>query len=268
MKKLITFLVLLLLMQSINYAQTTTTLKKVMTLKINGVGGANGAGIVWHPKQKKYYAGMAGNETYPLCVFDAAGKLLSDETLSTMTDLRGMWFNSKLFTLQCNGFDYYGWQEYKLDNKGIPTELKILYEGRNQPDENSVGSYNVNANQVYFLTTENGLELSVYNMSDAKYNKTLKLHLRNNTSDESQDQPGLDGDYNNTTAIYNGLSNKEFVLLNITSGILEFYNLKGFMTASKKYPEGTVLEEKFNFAYANGIFWIFNKTDREWIGYK
>ncbi len=268
MKKIISILTAIFILQMTGWAQAPASLKKVMTFKINREGGANGAGIVWHPKQQKYYVGMAGNESFPLLVFNAAGKLLSDDMLECMTDLRGMWYNAKVSSVQCNGYDTYGWREYKLDAKGIPSGTKILYDGQYQPETNSVGTYSPTSNQVYFLGNENGMSLSVYNMSDGAYNKSIKLHLQNSTSNEANDQPGLDEEYNSTTVLYTGLLNKEFALLNVSKERVEFYNLKGYMTLSKNFPSETTLEDRFNFAYANGILWIFNKEEREWTGYK
>lgn len=73
-------------------------LKKMMELKmpketedINS--GTNGASVCWHPVTKKYYAAFAGNSNYPLGVFDAEGKLLSDSGLTTMQDVRGLWYD-------------------------------------------------------------------------------------------------------------------------------------------------------------------------------
>mgnify|MGYP006388747501 CR=1 FL=1 len=43
--------------------------------------GTRGASVTWHPVQKKYYTAMAGNGAYPMAVFDAKGKRLSDPTL-------------------------------------------------------------------------------------------------------------------------------------------------------------------------------------------
>src|SRR5262245_4426823 len=79
---------------------TQTTLKKVLELKMPKEGGANGASVAWHPVQKKYYAAMAGNTTYPLAVFDINGKRLSADDQTTMFDVRGLWYNSRSKKLQ------------------------------------------------------------------------------------------------------------------------------------------------------------------------
>lgn len=114
---------------------------KVIELKVPKEGGANGAGIVWHPIQKKYYAAMAGNKSFSLAVFDEKGHLLSSPDQSALLDVRGLWYNSKTKTIQANGYDAAGWWEYQLDNKGMPTSIKELKSGKNQPDAQSCGAY-------------------------------------------------------------------------------------------------------------------------------
>mgnify|MGYP003330496660 FL=1 len=121
-------------------SQTPKTLKPTITLKIDRSGGANGASVAWHPVQKKYYAAQAGNETFPMEVFDEKGKMLSDNNLETMFDVRGFWYNPKTKTLQANGYDTYGWAEYKLNGKGIPTSVTKLDIEAGKPDPQSVGA--------------------------------------------------------------------------------------------------------------------------------
>lgn len=269
MKKVISILIAIFLLHNINFAQSSSALKKVMTLKITTDGGANGAGVVWHPIQKKYYAGMAGNESFQMGVFDGKGKLLSSDTLTTQTDLRGLWYNPKLNTIQSNAYASGGWNEYKLNKSGMPAGIKNLFAGMNQPADNAVGTYNPTTNQVYFLNYVDFLEILVYDMKTAENTKTIKLHLQNSTMNAAKDLEDLDDDYNSTTALYTGIPTKEIALLNNTESRIEFYNVKtGFMTGTKAFPEDTKTEDMFNFAYANGIFWLFNKADREWNGFK
>ena len=124
-------------------AQLVKTLKKSIELKMPGIvyltkgdgeekkagedslPGTRGAAVIWHPVQKKYYAAFAGNETFPLAVFDVAGKRLSGEDLTCLIDIRGLWYNPKLKKICGNGYSEIGWFSYKLDAKGIPTESEI-----------------------------------------------------------------------------------------------------------------------------------------------
>src|SRR5687768_9931926 len=127
------------LITSIATAQPVKELKKVLELKIPREGGANGASVTWHPGLKKYYAAMAGNTTYFIGVYDTKGTRLNPTTQETMFDIRGLWYNPNTKTIQMNGYEDFGWAEYKLDSKGFPTSVKNIHEGMNQPEEQSVG---------------------------------------------------------------------------------------------------------------------------------
>jgi hypothetical protein len=50
---------------------------------------------------------------------------------------------------------------------------------------------------------------------------------------------------------------------------IEFYDIKnGYLTSRVALPETASGEMSFNFAYANGIYWLFNIELRKWVGYK
>ena len=100
MKKI--FFSLLLTLPFYLNAQVEKTLKQTISLKmpstvyvskntgLDSLAGTRGAAVAWHPLLKKYYAGFAGNVSYPLAVFDVKGERLSGEDLTTMEDLRGL----------------------------------------------------------------------------------------------------------------------------------------------------------------------------------
>ena len=68
----------------------TVNLKKVLTLKPSSYESGNGATVVWHPGLKRYFTSRAGNAVYPLDLFSAIGRRVSDEGLKTMFDVRGV----------------------------------------------------------------------------------------------------------------------------------------------------------------------------------
>jgi len=270
MKKI--FLLLLIATISFYFSNsqpTPKTLKKVFELKISGEGGANGASVAWHPAQKKYYAAMAGNIIYPLNVFDANGKLVSQEGLQTMFDIRGLWYNPNTKTLQMNGYNDFGWGEYKLDSKGIPQSVSTLHKDMNQPDEQSVGTFDPKEKKVYFFNEEG--EIEVYGYEDAEFEENIELHLgqTKEDADESMDNYDVIDQYNSTTVIYTSISKAEIGLLNIEENRIELYDMKtGYITKKFSLPDDAAVYPTLNFSYANGIYWLFNKETRTWKGYK
>lgn len=251
------------------------TLKKVLELKMpktadDDMCGTRGAGVCWNPVTKKYYAGFAGNVGYPLGVFDASGKLLSDEDLTTMQDLRGIWYNPVTKKICGNTYNDGGWFSYKLDKKGIPVESSTDFPGMNQPNEQSVGAYNVAGKSVCFL---NKGKIVFYAAGNAvEKDNSLTIHFGRKKSEgpsENEDAETENSDYNNNVVIYTGIPNAEIGLLNVPERRIELYDIKlGFLQQKLKIPDEAMVESTFNFSYSNGVYWLFDMENRVWKGFK
>lgn len=264
----------LLLVSTLVFAQLTkqdtVRLKKVMELKIKGEGGSNGASVTWDPVAKRYYAAFAGNAGYPLNVFNAGGTLISDTTLKTQIDVRGLWYNTKIKTLQANGYSNIGWVSYKLNAKGIPETFSTLYEGMVQPNEHSVGAYDAKSNSVYFLDNTEDFVVESYNAADGKIINTIFIHPQTTNADDIDFDWDFElmFDYNTTSAVFTGIPKSEIGLLNVVDSQIELYDTDGLLTKVLPLPEKAPVNDMFNFSYCNGMYWLFDKDNRKWIGYK
>lgn len=248
-------------------------LKKVLTLKMpktadDDMPGTRGACVAWHPLQKKYYAVFAGNAAYPQAVFDDKGKRLSSDDQSAFIDTRGLWYDPVKKLVMGNGYDEGGWFSYVLDSKGLVEDYKPVLEGMYQPSEQSVGAYNPAAKQVLFL---NGSLVYFYNETGTE-DSTLQIHWSRTKADgpaEDEEDEEEDNDYNYTTVVYTGIKGSELGFLNATAKQIELYDIKtGFLTKKLPLENDAKAEKSFNFAYANGTYWLFDMAKREWNGYK
>jgi hypothetical protein len=253
------------------------TMAKVLELKMprtadDDMPGTRGASVAWHPVQLKYYASFAGNVSYPMAVFDVKGKRLSPDSLNTMFDTRGLWYDVKRKKLVANGYDDFGWATYLLNSKGIPTKTETLFEGADyQPNLQSVGAYIPATDQVMFM---DGSQLVLYKSSDGSAEfDAIALHP-GITAKMANIEPGsLDGtlpeDYN-STAVYTGIKGAEIGLLNITENRVELYDIKkGYLVRTLKFPTlNFALESTFNFSFSNGMVWVFDITGRRWVAFK
>jgi hypothetical protein len=273
MKQLLPLVVLLLATTIANAQAKPKVLRKVLSLQMaltkdDNMPGTRGASVAWHPLQKKYYAAMAGNMGYPLGVFDAAGKRLSDDSLRCDADVRGMWYNPLKKQLQGNSYSDYGWFSYTLDAKGIPATTDIFVEGMNQPDEQSVGAFSLAKQGVLFI--HDGY-VSFYSIAGERSADSLKIRWGRTKTDGIGDdeETGTPEDYNNTTVVYTGLKGAELGFFNITEMQIELYDIaSGFLSVKINLPEDAPSNASFNFAYANGMYWLFNIETRIWTGYK
>ncbi len=269
------FFTLLLSLPVLMNAQVIKTLKKTIELTMPGtvddsMPGTRGAAVVWHPVQKKYYAAFAGNQGYPLAVFNLAGKRLSGDDQTALVDTRGLWYNPGFKKICGNGYSDIGWFSHTLDTKGIPTESEIYAGGMNQPGEQSIGVFNERSNMVYFLYGQN---IYVYNAeSMQEEDSTIRLHPGISIATdivEDDDGKTLSEDYSYNVLIYTGIPKAEFGLLNVVEKQVELYNRKtGLMTQKLKLPSDLPTWPAFNFSYTNGTYWAFDQDTRIWTGYK
>jgi hypothetical protein len=272
---LLLFIACALLINTASAQAKTRTLKKISELLMpltadDDMPGTRGASVAWHPGQKKYYAAMAGNMRYPLAVFDASGKRLSGKDDSTMIDVRGLWYNPVTKRIEGNAYSDYGWFYYKLTSLGLVDNYETIFDDQNQPTEQSVGAYDPSAKKVLFLDFS---KVFAYDIEDATPSTDeLIIHWgRTKTDGEDPDEDPEEGSesHNSSTIIYTGLPNAEIGALNIDIKQIELYNKKdGFLTQILKLPEDAPAESMFNFAFANGIFWLFDMEKRKWLGYK
>jgi hypothetical protein len=271
MKRITLFLLSLCILTIANAQKTTAkrTLKKVMEIEMPEGGGSNGGSVAYNPIAKKYYIPMVGNASYPMAIFDLKGKELTNGMASN--DLRGLWYNPKTKQLQGNCFDSGGWVKYPLDAKGniLKDELdffksEFIFENdMRQPDNQAVGFFSSADNMIYFLTQFG--HVSVYNMNG---NEKKTIDLKKSKDDQAivfEDE----GNPYNSTLIYTGIPKAEIGLLNIDDKKIEFFNkATGIFATEWQLPKDAVVYPNFNFTYANGMVWLFDKDDRKWIVYK
>ena len=274
MKRLL--IILSLALPLLSQAQLEKELKKTIQLVMpktaeDDMPGTRGGAVAWHPVQKKYYAAFAGNQAYPLAVFDVQGKRLSGDDLTCMHDLRGLWYNPKLKKICGNGYYDVGWFSYTLDAKGIPVKSDVIAAGMNQPGEQSVGTYDAKTDKVFFLE---GTRIFMYNKNFMQEeDSTIRLYpgmTKKPVVDMEDSEPGpIDEAYNYTVLLYTGEPKAEFGLLNIDKKQVELYNRKtGLLTQVLKLPADLPTWAAFNFSYANGTYWAFDQATRTWTGYK
>lgn len=273
MKKLIFFTAITMLSAISLQAQITKSLKQSLQLKMpktaeDDMCGTRGAGVAWHPLQKKYFASFAGNAGYPMAIFDIAGKRLSDDDLATMVDTRGLWYNPVTKEICGNGYDVNGWFKYKLNARGLIADVVTLYDGMFQPSDQSVGAWHTAKKQAIFLK---GSQVYLYNLKDTSINELTTIHWGiKKASDVSEEEDAtIAPDFYNKTIIYTGMPNAELGFLNTVDSRVELYSEKtGLLSQVLKLPASATAQESFNFAYANGIYWLFDIAKRTWVGYK
>jgi hypothetical protein len=156
-----------------------------------------------------------------------------------------------------------------LDKAGIPASVTNIADGRNQPSENSVPCFDAQKSLVYFL---DGTDIYAYNATTAKKTSeypvlVLGSGIRSAYSSVDGDEKELPSFYN-PSPIYTGISGKEFGLLNTDEKQIDLYSVKtGQRTQILHLPSDVTPSSMFNFAYANGMYFIYDKTEHVCNGY-
>ncbi len=253
-------------------AQTIRTIKPVLELQMPEGSGSNGASVAWHVEQKKYYAAFAGNADFPLTVFDKTGKRLSSEGLTTGFDVRGLWFDPTEKGIFGNAYGELGWFMLNLNESGIPVASDNVIAEMIQPDNNSVGFLSTCKDAICFLS---GQEVKIYKNQEEVMDDNVRLYaglskkLKVVKEDDDTDKYNMPENYNSNVAVCTELPKAEFGLLNVSEKQIELYDKNtGLMTQILKLPTDAPANNMFNFSFANGIYWLFDKEKRKWMGYK
>jgi hypothetical protein len=244
-----------------------STTRKVMDIKIPE-GGANGGAVVYHSKEKLYYAAQTGNKDFPLVIFDEGGDIVSSPDQTTLMDIRGLWYNPKTKNIGGNGYKDNGWFTYELNKNGTVGSINNFKQGRWQPDDHSPGVLNTDDNEVLFLV---GMNLECYNTDGTAKNKTLRMNVGQKSADDGSRMTIADfeANYNFRSIIYTGYEGAEIGFLNVTKKQVELYNINtGYMTRIVKVNLSFKPETYFNFSFSNNTYWFFNKTKRYWNGFR
>jgi hypothetical protein len=274
MKAYVVFIAAIFLFFSNALQAQNRTLKQVMELQMpktadDELCGTRGAGVCWNQVTQKYYAAFCGNAGFPMAVFTSTGKRISSDSLTTMEDIRGIWYDPAINKIMANGYNDIGWINYELNNAGIPTNYYYKFLGMNQPNEQSVGSYDARMKKVFFT---NGGQVMIYeNNADmfADVKDSVQIHFgRKKSQGAGQNELDVIDNYNGNVVATN-IKDAEFGLLNSASKQIELYDFKeGYLQMTLKLPDTTPVESSFNFAYSNSIYWLFDIPNRKWIGYK
>ncbi len=254
-------------------AQAVRTLQKSIVLQMPKGRGENGGTVAIHLKTRYYYATVTGNPTFSMAIFDGSGNRIGPPDLTLLTDSRGLWYDPFAKTFHANCYGKQGWAQYTLDEAGIPYEVRSLFSGKLQPQPNSVAAYVQREHSICFLKGTNAVFFDAGSGKEQPQ-KTIPLKIgytkKNpppaNWSTDTLEIPAV---YNSTTLIYTGIANAEIGLLNTQTHEIELYSKNdGLLTQRLVLPQSISLKNQFNFAFCNGIYWLYDPSARSWVGFR
>lgn len=252
----------------------TKKLRQAIVLQMAEGDGSNSAAVAWHPLQRKYYTAMAGNAIYAMSCFDERGKVLQ-ENVDAENDYRGIWYNNVAKRLEFNCYDSGGIGHLVLSKTGKIDSKPVDFSGMNQPSEQSVGVYYPPGNQIIYLNG-NTYEVEKYSARTGLFTSALTTIRAGCRTQQEADDMDADTEAarwesrNKSTVQYTGIPKAELAILNVDDRTIELYDQKTGLLSKMSFslPEKITLQFNFNFSYTNGTWWIFDKENRRWVGFR
>jgi hypothetical protein len=226
-----------------------------LSLAFTKESGTYGTAVAFNPKENAYFAVIEGNKDYPLEKFDQNGSSISASVAGI--DVRGMWWNPKTGALESNAFSGLGYYKLELSPNGDPigTAIQIL-PGKNQPYEQSVGTFDPVKQEIFFYSIG---AIYSYSRKNGKAGKRV-LFL---------DLPVEIEKINNTSLIYTGIKGIEFGLLNFVDSEVLFFDKKtGRNTGIVSFIHNAPVNDTYCFSFANKLVWLYNSEYRIFYGYE
>ena len=120
--------------------------KSDLMLMMESSDGTNACSVTYNPDKKLYYCFIAGNNDYPLEVFDIKGKNVYTGTIGM--DARGLWYNPKYKQLEGTCYNN-GYFSIPLTVEGFTQEPVYVNESVKFAGEQSVASFSPANGEIY-----------------------------------------------------------------------------------------------------------------------
>ena len=217
-------------------------------------GGTNASGVSYNPNLNIYYACIAGNPGFPYETFDATGVSLYQT--NTGFDFRGLWWNPNTNQVEGTGYSNFGLWTSSLNGSGYALNTgTLIYPGQNQPDAQSCGDYDCEADEMVFY----------YNGSVSRYARSNGSFLG---SYVLTGMPVPVANINWTSCVYTGCLGQEIGIEDyVGKAILLFNKANGAYVGSSQLPATAPTNNGFRFSWANNLAWLYDVNTRTWTSY-
>lgn len=239
-----------------SYAQSQCDSAVAGSLMLHATGnGSSRSAVAYNPVKMLYYTATAGNSTYPLQTFDSNGT--PDTSAAALADLRGLWWNSNVDSLEGNAYAGQGIYGIDLDPangyaKGA--QPNPMLPG-NQINANSCATYDADSNEIVIY---NSGSIMTYNGSTDVLKSSVTI----------TGLPVSVSNLNYTFVGYTGIVGQEYIVYDYSLKKVYFIDRSGAYQATSSLPASAPASSAyFLTSYANNIFWLYNSTTSNWESY-
>jgi hypothetical protein len=218
-------------------------------------GTGNRSGVAYNPAYNVYYSVDAGSGSYPIETYSSTGGS-PVFTVAASFDYRGLWWNPNTNQLVGNGNSSLGEVTHVLNGSGYATGVtNTVFTGMAQPSSQSCASYDYNANEI----------IGYGNNSIYRYNAASGVFLG------AYAVTGLPVAYSNmdsTSLGYTGCTGMEICLYDHNNKAVYFINkATGAYVSTSQLPNTASGGDRFMFAFANNMAWVFDPSTLVWQSY-
>lgn len=248
------FAIGLALMQVSSSAQCAPAASATASITLAGQPGGteNRSGLAFNPQLGFYYSVNAGSGNYPLDTYNEDGSLAA--TVISGFDYRGVWWEPTTSRLIGNGYATLGIFDQALAvGTGLPLGSgTVLFTG-NQPDVQSIGDLDTDANEIIYYSAD-----AIHRYS-ASTNAPLGTYAISGL-------PVATSNLNSNTVMYIGCPGIEIALYDFVNRQVLFVNkTTGAYSGATQLPVDAPQRASFGLSYANGKVWLYDQGF--WRGY-
>lgn len=250
--KLIGMLAFTGLIAQFTLAQTPNLHPKVdLRLGITSDEGTNGLAVAYNPSKNLYYTVYAGNALFTMEVHKTTGE--SIKVMPIGGDLRGLWYNESKARLEGILYGNAGTCSFELDGNGFPSTISTT------SFDYGMGAQDVavyNKGKVYFADYSG---VTSFKQDKGKGKLSKHVDIANYTT------------INFGGFIHTGVAGYEFGFFDYEENRLLLVNAKTNRITAKviiDVEDAVESLENFRISYCNNRLFIYDGSNREWIGYK
>lgn len=224
-----------------------------LTLQCPG-GNNNRSAVVYIPQFNQYYCVDPGNPSFTMEAFSSTGTMLT--SIAASHDYRGMWWNDSTQQLEGNSFSGGGIIAQNLDATGLPLgTITTIFATNTQPDVQSCAVFDPVNNWILYY----------FNGSIHRYDRYTNSFAG---SLAITGIPGGMGSVNTTSLIYTGCPGIEIGLYDFATSKVYFVDqTTGAYVSQSQLPVLYVSNDRFRFAFANNILFVFDPMLLKWNSY-
>lgn len=229
-------------------------IKPVTTLISGKAPGGMGVSVVWNPGLKKYYAAVSGNVERWLFMYDQNGKAIKPPYLLPF-DPGSLWLEAggKMLKSYASGME--GLYVIHL-REGMPAYAENIFYSLHNPVAIGNGAWAGRRKEMWYYHDK---AIFRYKIRHAHHRSPLQLDI-----DE------FENELNSMGMVYTGIRGIEIGLYDRGQHRILLYNSRsGRCTRILQ-----ILDENGpkpicgDFAFTNGLFWLYNRESGIWHGYR